>query len=179
MSWLLWLTVVGALSGSPVLAQNRPAGAAADASVPVAAMNGWAISGTWTYRSYHNRSEIIGEDATRALAQIFGEGVFTFETVSSSDLGGTFDMGAGLILDLEGTIEPPANDEPLKFVIVGTGRDNTPTAGWQYDYKGFLAHKWPNGTNQIPSLVGTVIRAKPHGNAQAGYVASFIAVKQP
>ena len=37
----------------------------------------------------------------------------------------------------------------------------------------------PNGVNQVLALVGTVIRAKPHGGAPAGYVASFIAVKRP
>jgi hypothetical protein len=36
-----------------------------------------------------------------------------------------------------------------------------------------------NGVNQVPALVGSVIRAEPHGSAPAGYVASFIAVKQP
>ncbi len=63
--------------------------------------------------------------------------------------------------------------------IIGSGRPNTPTAGWEYDYYGYLGFQWPNGVNQVPSLVGTVIRAKPHGNAPAGFVASFIAVKQP
>jgi len=33
--------------------------------------------------------------------------------------------------------------------------------------------------DQVPALVGTVIRAKPHNGEAAGYVASFIAVKQP
>ena len=51
--------------------------------------------------------------------------------------------------------------------------------GWEYDYHGHLAHQWPNGVNQVPALVGTVIRAKPHGAAPAGYVASFVAVRQP
>ena len=36
-----------------------------------------------------------------------------------------------------------------------------------------------NWGHQVPALVGSVIRAKPHGSAPAGYVASFIAVKQP
>jgi hypothetical protein len=31
----------------------------------------------------------------------------------------------------------------------------------------------------VPALVGTVIRAKPHGTSPAGYVASFVAVKRP
>jgi len=42
-----------------------------------------------------------------------------------------------------------------------------------------LAHTWPNGIDQVPALVGSVIRAKPHNGSPAGVVASFIAVKQP
>jgi hypothetical protein len=34
------------------------------------------------------------------------------------------------------------------------------------------------GVNHIPTLVGTVIRSKPHNGLPAGYVAFFIAVKQ-
>ena len=37
----------------------------------------------------------------------------------------------------------------------------------------------PNGVNQAPALVGTVIRAKPMTANSAGVVASLIAVKQP
>jgi hypothetical protein len=59
--------------------------------------------------------------------------------------------------------------------IVKTGRPGTVTAGWQYDYYANLAHPWPNGINQVPALVSSVIRAK----LPAGYVASFIAVKRP
>ena len=46
-----------------------------------------------------------------------------------------------------------------------------------------LLHGWPEAkelwANQVPALVGSVIRAKPHDGAPAGFVASFIAVKQP
>ena len=39
---------------------------------------------------------------------------------------------------------------------------------------------WPNGVDQRAAIVGSVIRTVPHNNGQAraGYVASFIAVKQ-
>jgi hypothetical protein len=30
---------------------------------------------------------------------------------------------------------------------------------------------------QVPALIGSLIRAKPHGNDLPGYTASFIAVK--
>jgi hypothetical protein len=37
----------------------------------------------------------------------------------------------------------------------------------------------PLGVDQAPALIGTVMRAKAHDGGAAGYVASFIAVKQP
>ena len=33
-----------------------------------------------------------------------------------------------------------------------------PAPGRTADYHGHLAHQWPNGVNQVPALVGTVIR---------------------
>jgi hypothetical protein len=63
--------------------------------------------------------------------------------------------------------------------MAGMGRAGTPTAGWEYDYHGWLAYQWPNGKDQVPAIVGSVVRAKPHGNAPAGYVASFVAVRRP
>jgi hypothetical protein len=57
------------------------------------------------------------------------------------------------------------------------GRQGTPTDGWEYDYVGYLASTWPNGIGQVPAIVGTVIRAKPHGQSKAGFVASFVCDK--
>ncbi|MGY3621930.1 hypothetical protein [Bradyrhizobium sp. USDA 10063] len=85
-------------------------------------------------------------------------------------------QGGGL--NLQGTIQPANAGPPLSVAIVGTGRPDTDTAGWEYDYRASVAYQWPNGIDQVPALVGTVIRAKPHNGAPAGYVASFIAVKQ-
>jgi hypothetical protein len=52
---------------------------------------------------------------------------------------------------------------------------------WVYDYVGYLVPAWPNGVDQAPAIVGSVIRTLPHSNGQAaaGYVASFVAVRQP
>lgn len=51
---------------------------------------------------------------------------------------------------------------------------------WVYDYLGYLVPVWPNGVDQRPAIVGSIVRTKPHsmGNAPAGYVAQWIAVKQ-
>jgi len=135
------------------------------------------LTGLWTYRSYVNSPDLV-TDADSALAMIFGQGIFTFQASSSNTLKGTFDMGGGLVLDLEGAIQQAGKDSPLTVQINGYGRAGTGTEGWEYDYYGFLAHPWPNGVNQVPAIVGTVIRAKPHNGGSAGVTASFIAVKR-
>jgi len=135
------------------------------------------IAGPWTYRSYLNDPALVDGDPAKALALIFGEGVFSFETPTPETLTGTLDMGGGYVLDLEGEIATSA-DEPLVVVINGYGRDGTPTAGWEYDYHCWPGYAWPDGVDQVPSLVGTVVRAKPHNGEPAGVVASFIAVSQ-
>jgi hypothetical protein len=147
-----------------------------------AASGSQGLAGKWTYRSFHNNPAPVTDDektaAEKALALIFAEAVFTFEIPTSTTLKGAIDWPGGG-LDLQGTIQPdPAGGAPV-VTIVGTGRPGTGTAGWEYDYHGQLAHQWPNGVGQVPALVGTVIRAKPHNGAPAGYVASFIAVKRP
>ena len=127
-----------------------------------------SLAGKWAYRSYQNTAQ----------QPVFGAGTFTFTTPSATKLEGTLDMGGGLVLDLDGTITPESDSAPLTVHIIGNGRPGTDTNGWEYDYHGFLGFKWPNGVNQVPSLVGTIVRAKPHGGGAAGVTASFIAVKQ-
>ena len=156
-------------------------------------------AGQWTYRSYLNDpsvlvnadpdpaaqalSPIYGSDnvanavaALKALNLIFGEGIITFDPPAGNALTGNLDMGGGLALDLKGTMQTtPSGD--IAIVVIGTGRAGTKTEGWEYDYKATTAPKWPNGVDQVPALVGTVIRAKPHNGEPAGVVASFIAIK--
>jgi hypothetical protein len=96
---------------------------------------------------------------------------------SGTELSGTIRWGHDG-LDLKGTIQPATATTPLSVQIVGTGRKEIGTEGWEYDYNASLAHQWPAGINQVQALVGSVIRAKPHGTSPAGYVASFVAVKQ-
>jgi hypothetical protein len=126
-----------------------------------------SLAGTWAYRSYQNT-----QDQT-----VFGAGLFTFKTPSPDKIQGTLDMGNDLVLDLDGTVTAATGDAPLTVHIIGNGRPSTGTDGWEYDYHGFLGYIWPNGVDQIASLVGTIVRAKPHNGRPAGVTASFIAVK--
>jgi len=136
------------------------------------------LSGKWTYRSYHNRSDLIAGDAEKALKNIFGEGVFEFTPETYVRFGGFFDMGGEYRMELEATLVPFEGTRSAEISIIARGIAGTPTEGWQYDYRATFGHRWDNGLDQVPSFVGTVIRVKPHGAAPAGYVASFIAVRQ-
>jgi hypothetical protein len=136
-------------------------------------------SGKWTYRSYLNRPDVIVDgDPQKALDMIFGEGLITFETPVGTALKGTLNLGGGFVLDLSGFVLGEPSAAPAVLRISGIGPLGTPTDGWEYDYVGYMAWTWPNGVGQIPAIVGTVVRAKPHGQAKAGFVASFVATKQ-
>lgn len=186
------------LSSGNAPAQNRSPPAPAPAAVVAPAAWDSALAGKWLYRSYLNRADVVvwddpepavrnlaalfgqgstANNAAKALGLIFGEGVMTFDPPSGNSITGNFDMGGGFVLDLKGTIHASSTGD-ITIELFGTGRANTPTANWEYDYRATTTPKWPNGVNQVPTLVGTVIRAKPHDGGAAGVVASFIAIRK-
>jgi hypothetical protein len=135
------------------------------------------LAGKWTYRSFRNDPTPVDGDPNKALGLFFAEAEFSFEAVSDTTFKGVIDWGSGG-LDLSGTIKPGGADTPVAFAIIGLGRPGSQTDGWEYDYNGCVAYKWPAATSQVPALVGSLIRAKPHNGGAAGYTASFIAVKK-
>lgn len=136
------------------------------------------VAGTWTYRSFRNNPAPVDGDPNKALALFFAEAEFRFTAVTPTEFKGVIDWGSGG-LDMAGTMIAGSRDMPAAFSIVGLGRPGTQTDGWEYDYNGALAYRWPAGVQQVPALIGSVIRAKPHNGAPAGYTASFIAVWKP
>ena len=145
--------------------------------------NAQSLAGKWTYRSFLNNPTQVTtapDDATVAsnlLALLFAEAVFTFQIPNDTTLTGAIDWTGGG-LDLQGKVSNQG--DALTVQIIENGRAGTDTKDWEYDYHAALAFQWPNGVNQVPAIVGTVLRAKPHGdNSPAGVTASFIAVKQP
>lgn len=59
------------------------------------------------------------------------------------------------------------------------GKKGSEFDGWIYDYSGVLSATWPDGTSgNVPTITGTVTRTVKHGEAKAGSVFSFIAVKR-
>jgi hypothetical protein len=135
------------------------------------------LNGNWTYRSFINDPQEVGSDAQRALALIFGEGKLTVDVTAPSLFRAVLDFGGGAAMDLFGEIVADSGVSPTVLIITGTGRAETSTAGWVYQYKGFVVPQWSEGVNQVPAIVGTVIRTIPHGTGKAGLVASFVIVR--
>jgi hypothetical protein len=142
--------------------------------------NAKSLAGKWTYRSFFNDPVQVYSDprpADKLLSLVFAEAVFTFEIPDDTTLKGAIDWDGGG-LDLQGKVSD--KDGVVSAEIVGKGRAGTGTANWEYDYRAALAYHWPAGVKQVPSIVGTVLRAREHGPGNpAGVTASFIAVKQP
>jgi hypothetical protein len=159
----------GERDGDVIAASDSSHGAPLEASM---------IAGKWTYRSYLNNPAPVGGDPQKALNNIFGEGVFELASADGKAVTGVFDMGGGYVLDLTGAATLGA-DGSAGFRLSGIGRTGTPTDGWEYDYAGATAYAWPNAVAQVSTLVGSVIRAKPHDGGPAGVTASFVAVHQP
>ena len=145
-------------------------------------------SGLWTWRildpTYVTGDKTRQKERDLILADGF---VFNFRTPTSTTLEGTFESRDGglPLLNLRGTVRPGVGGEPASFDIVGTGRSDSGTADWEYNYHGHLTRNWSHAVDQRPALVGSVIRVKPHNGqpgggwrSEAGTVYSFIAVKQ-
>ena len=129
----------------------------------------WLLTDTWTYRRF-NPAFVSGnqtpEEDTLIVADNPPPGIVLTlnpDATRPTGLVGTIEwQGGGL--DLRGT------DRGSGFDIVGTGRPGTDTNGWEYRYDGYLISPLPHANDERPTLVGSVIRAKPHGDRKAGEV---------
>jgi len=135
----------------------------------------YPFEGAWTYRSLINDPDINKEfnDLEFAAAEI------VFEKSAFGTLKGKLSFGNDF-LKLTGAA---SYGNPFAIRLQGVGatpgtiEDGKP---WVYDYQGYLVPVWPNGVDQRPAIVGSVIRTATHsgGRAKAGFVASFIAVRR-
>ena len=126
--------------------------------------------GSWTYRSFNN-----DPDVNKAFNDLeFGRGTIVIAEAPFAALVGTIG-GPGWSLTLKGSRSYGA---PIQARFQGTGVVGGEP--WAYDYTAYLVPDWPNGVNQRAALVGSVVRTIPHsqGQAPAGVVASFFAVRQ-
>lgn len=129
------------------------------------------FTGSWTYRS------LINAPMNTPFADLeFATAVMRFQRTAGDSIFGILDMGPGWALNLKG--KTTTCNGSTTFYIQGDGVPNTNTANWQYNYQGYIVPKWRNGVGQVETCVGSVIRAKPHGNAKAGMTASFYMTRQ-
>jgi hypothetical protein len=136
-------------------------------------MNDNIFTGTWIYRSFLNSNDLNQE-----FNQLeFGRGTIDIRDSAMQILAGTIG-GPGWSLILQGSRQ---YGTPMRVRFQGVGIVNGEK--WIYDYEGYLVSHWPNGVQQRPAIVGSVVRTIPHSGgepgtvAPAGVVASFYAVK--
>lgn len=131
------------------------------------------FTGKWTYRSLLN-----DPDLNQNFNDLeFGRGTIEIYEDALQILAGVIG-GPGWSLQLKGSREYGA---PMRVRFQGVGIVGGEQ--WIYDYEGYLVGHWPNGVQQKPAIVGSVIRTISHSGSApdtvspAGVVASFYAVK--
>ncbi len=133
-------------------------------------MNINPLVGTWTYRSLINNPD---------LSVTFNDLEFGQANLRIDDA--PYGIFKGLISDVGWSLELTGSinfGDP--FSIRFQGKGVVDGEEWIYDYLGYVIKPWPNGVNQQPSIVGSIVRTIPHskGMAKAGVVASWIAIYQ-
>jgi hypothetical protein len=135
------------------------------------------LTGYFTYRSLLNRQEPASDfDQIR-----FAEGELFLYVAPDGVIKGTLAFHTDPLastkdfMDITGRVTAWT---PPTIELEGLGRPGTATDSFDYKYQGSLAPAYPDAVRQRPAFVGTVLRAKPHGNAPAGFTASFVAVKR-
>ena len=133
------------------------------------------LVGTWTYRSFLSNPDPEADFDSLE----FGVGNIRIDPGPMQVLNGKI-YGTGWALKLFGSI---TYGNP--FTVRFQGKGIVGGAEWIYDYVGYLVRDWPNGVDQRPAIVGSIVRTIPHptgpndeSTAPAGVVAQWIAVKQ-
>ncbi len=131
------------------------------------------LEGMWSYRSLNNDPNL----STSFNDLEFGQGTIRIDSSPLNEFSGLI-FGPGWELDLKGSIN---YGDPfcLRFQGKGVIGGNE----WIYNYVGYMVNPWINGINQVPAIVGSIVRVIPHpggdgGLHPAGVVASWYAVKQ-
>lgn len=133
-----------------------------------------SLVGSWTYRSFLNDPNL----GTAFNDLQFGLGTIRIDRAPEGVLAGLI-YGPGWSLTLNGSI-----NGGYPGVVRFQGRGVVSGEEWIYDYLGFVVPPWPNGNEQRPAMVGSIVRTLPHSGgapktvAPAGVVCSWIAVRQ-
>jgi hypothetical protein len=130
-----------------------------------------ALTGSWTYRSFvNNPTAGVAFNSLR-----FAEAELVIDPFEPGSFTGRLVLGPGAEMALTG-----ASSFGNPFTVRFQGRGASPgIEDFVYDYIGYLVPVWPNGVDQVPAIVGSVVRTEPHsGGAEPGQFASWIAVKR-
>jgi hypothetical protein len=132
-----------------------------------------SLIGKWTYRSFLNDPDLSADFNSLE----FGRGTITINDAPMGVFDGIIG-GPGWSLKLSGSIN---YGDP--YCVRFEGRGLVGGEEWIYDYIGYVVKPWPNGVNQVPAMVGSIVRTIPHssgsgGTSPAGVVCSWIAVWQ-
>ena len=140
-------------------------------------MDHYDLTGYYTYRSFLNQPEPADD-----FNQIrFGEGELFLYVSPDGSVRGTLAFPSDPLaeqkefMDVTGRVTAWA---PPTLELEGIGRPGTSIESFDYEYQGSLAPSFSEAIRQRPVITGTVLRAKPHGNAPAGVTATFVAVKR-
>jgi hypothetical protein len=135
------------------------------------------LTGYYTYRSLLNRPE-PADDFNRIR---FGEGDLFLWVAPDGRIRGTLGFPADPLgpekdfMDVTGRV---TSWEPVSIELAGLGRPGSGTADFDYRYQVTIAPSFADAVRQRAAFVGSVLRAKPHGTAQAGATASIVAVRR-
>src|ERR671916_324457 len=110
------------------------------------------LVGNWTYTSFINNPDPSVPPA------VFGAGTIVIKPSAMNGLTGTIG-GEGWGLNLQGWT---SYGNPYTVRFQGTGLNGG--ENWAYDYIAYLVPNWPNGVEQVPALVGSVVRTVPHSS---------------
>ncbi|KUN56036.1 hypothetical protein AQJ46_48960 [Streptomyces canus] len=127
------------------------------------------VTGTYTYRSFLNRQEMVGDFNKLKFAEL----ELRLEVGADGHISGELVFTDSLSMDMVGQV---SGDSPVTLTLTGKGRPGTSIADFHYEYDCRVLRHWENGINQRMTLAGAVLRAADHGSgaslARAGQTAS-------
>ncbi len=143
------------------------------------------LSGDWTYRSFKNIAEPVGDFnqirfAETDLALTVGadgllRGTLSFPA-AGADAAPAVEQG---FMDLEGRV---SGSDPVRVRFSGKGRAGTRSWNFEYAYDGVVSPAMLGAKEPRLVLVGAVMRVRERTDgpspAEGGVTASFIAVRR-
>ena len=137
-------------------------------------IDGSYFNGSWTYRSLLNDTNWMADFDSLE----FASAIMDLKTFGKDSISGILYWATDPKQGLNITGNYYYNDTVTCYSLVGIGDSSLGTAGWQYDYQGYIVPQWSFGINQADVIVGSVARAKAHGGSPAGLVASTYMVRR-